>query len=148
MTLSVQEILIRMIRSLDLFAQLDDDECLELSKDFTLQYYPQNSRIIQEWTRPQKIYILKRWLLKAKKSVNWTEKLLWEILPGQIFGEMSYLLQQNAVANVYCDQESDVWELSIAHFDQFLKNHPAVLTQIKEIIVQRRTKNDSILWNY
>ena len=141
MALTLNEILIRMIKWIDLFNSISDSECIELSKDFILQYYPRWNLIIREWQKLEKIYILKNWRLEARKS-NWLWSIkLWEIAKSQIFWEISYLRNRPAMATVICLDDCDVWELSIVNFDRFLKKYPNIMDKVMSTLVQREDQN-------
>lgn len=147
MSLSVNDILIRMIKSIDIFNWISDQECIDLAKDFVLQYHPRWTLIIKEWTKPAKLYILKNWKLEAKKA-NWLSSIkLWEILPWQIFGEMSYLKDANAMASISVMEDSDVWELPSSDFGVFLKKYPYIMDKVMETINQREQQNIDKLAN-
>lgn len=143
MALTLNEILIRMIKSIDLFNSISDEECIELSKDFSLQYYPRWTIIIREWHKPEKIYILKNGKLEARKSNGLWSVKLWDINPGQIFWEISYLRNKSAMASVISIDDSDVWELSIDHFDKFLKKYPNIMDKVMETLVVREKQNST-----
>ncbi len=141
MGLTVNEILVRMIKSIDLFKELDDNDCLSLANHFILQYYTRWTVIIREWTRPDKIYILKNWKLEVKKA-NW----MWNIVlgnlnPGDIFGEMSYLKDQNAMATVWVVNDSDIWEIPVSKFDEFLKKNPKIMDIVYNTLKLRENEN-------
>jgi signal-transduction protein with cAMP-binding, CBS, and nucleotidyltransferase domain len=68
MALSLQEILVRMIKAIPMFEGISDEEALELAQKFKLNYYPRGALIIKEGSIPQKIYILKNGRLEARKA--------------------------------------------------------------------------------
>ena len=142
--MNVNDILIKMIRSIDLFKDLNDDEVLELAKEFKLEFYPKWSVIIREWTRPEYIYILKNWKLEARKA-NWLSKeVLGEINTWEIFWEMSYLDWVNAMATVATTEDSDIWQIPISEFDKFLKKYPNIMDKIYSTKNERQKQNTSI----
>lgn len=139
MWMNINEILVKMIKKIDLFKQLNDNECLELSNNFELKYYPKWSTIIKEWFKPTKIYILNIWSLQVKKYS--TNSILWNINPWEIFWEMSYLNDTKAMWTVFSTQDSDIWEMDIESFDEFLQNHISIKEKIFTIAREREEKN-------
>jgi CRP-like cAMP-binding protein len=105
MNLTLEEILVKMIKAIPIFSWIKDEEALELARKFKLNYYPKWSLIIREWTYPEKIYILKNGKLEARKA-HWLSKIiLWEIKPGEIFGEMSFFYNKPTMASVVAVEE-------------------------------------------
>ena len=137
MSSDINDILLKMIRWVDLFETIPDNELLELAQKFTLKFYQAWTPIIKEWTRPDKIYILKNWLLEAKKA----ERVLGEINPGEIFWEMSYLRWSNAMASIVASQDSDVWEIMIDDFSNFLWSYPEIMDKVYEKMKERENQN-------
>lgn len=139
-----------MIKSIDLFGEISDEECLDLGKDFMLQYYPRNLVVIREWQKPDKIFILKNWLLEVKKAHGMNSVVLWKINPWEIFGEMSYLKWKDAVASVVVLTDSDIWEISTNKFWKFLDKYPNMMETIILILKKRENENKWKIssWNF
>lgn len=145
MALKVEDILIKMIKSIDLFAGITDDEALELAKGFVLQFYQIWSVIIKEWTHPWKIFLLKNGLLEVKKSKWLWNVVLWTINPWEIFWEMSYLNNSKTMASIYATTNSDVWEIPSSKMDFFLANYPHIKDVFYSTMEKRRAENSSKL---
>ncbi len=143
--LTVEEILIRMIKAIPIFEGIKDDEALELAKNFKLVYYPQWSLIIREGSHPDKIYILKNWKLEARKAHWLSYIVLGEINPGEIFWEMSYFKSQPAMASVLAKVDSDVWEIDRPTFTKFLQKYPHIKEKALEIMLKREAINSQRL---
>lgn len=141
MSLKVEDILIKMIKSIDLFKWITDEEALELSKNFNLVFYQVGTLIIREDTTPNKIFLLKNWLLEVRKSKWLWTIVLWEIHPGEIFGEMSYLNQSKTMASVFAMQNSDVWEISSDKLWFFLDKYPHINNVFVDTMSKRQDQN-------
>jgi len=141
MTLTVEEILVKMIKSISLFSWIGDKEALELAKQFKLNYYPKWSLIIREWANPDKIYILKNWKLEARKAHWLSNIVLGEIKPWEIFWEMSFFYGRPAMASVVATEDSDVWEISRDVFKNFLEKYPNVKETAERIMKEREAIN-------
>lgn len=141
MSLKVEDILIRMIKSIDLFAWITDDEALELAKWFVLQFYQIWSIVIREWTLPWKIFLLKNGTLEVKKS-KWLSNIsLWKINSGEVFWEMSYLTNSKTMASIYAVTNCDVWEIPSSKMDFFLANYPHIKSVFYETMERRQLEN-------
>lgn len=144
---SVNDLLVKMIKEIDLFKDFSDDDILDLANSFVLKYYPSWSLIIREWEKPNSIYILKNWILEAKKS-HWLSSIhLWDINPWEIFWEMSYIKWGNSMASVTSKEDSDVWQISVEDFDRFIKSNPGLMDSIYETMKKREEMNSSSSFN-
>ncbi len=141
MSTSVDQILLKMMKSIDIFDSVPDDKLLELAKSFNLGFYQFGHKIIQQWEKPKYIYILKNWELEARKSDWFSSKVLWKILPGEAFGEMSYFRNQTASANVLVTKDSDIREIPVDLFSDFLNNYPKIKEKMIHIMNERDKKN-------
>jgi CRP-like cAMP-binding protein len=142
---TIDNILIAMIKRLDLFSWITDEEALELANDFELKYIPKWTMVMREWLKYNKIYILKNWSLEARKS-NWFSSIvLWNVEPWQIFWEMSYLKWIDSMATIISTTESDIWELETIKFDKFLKKYPKIMWIVYDTMKKRELSNEEIL---
>ena len=143
MNLSVNDILLKMLKSIDIFKDVPDDKLLELSNSSKLEFYQEWSRLIIEWSKPEYIYVLKSWKLEARKA-NWlSSKVLWTIWDWEIFWEMSYLKWTEAMASVVAIQDSDVRQIPVDAFDSFLKSYPNIMDIIYSTMQKRNDSNKS-----
>ena len=143
--MELKDLLIKMIKAIDFFKNISDEQALELSKDFVLNIYQGWFPIIREWTKPEKIYLLKNWNLEVKKAKGFETIKLWEIKPWEIFGEMSYINDTRALASVTAIQTCDIWEIDVAKFDSFLKSNPDIKKDVLNIMSQRQKINQEKL---
>ena len=141
---SVNDLLVKMIKWIELFKDLSDEDILELANNFNLQFYPSWSVIIKEWQKPDSIYILKNWSLEAKKAHGMSSIVLWNVNPWEIFGEMSYLKWWNSMASVVASEDCDVWQISVDDFDKFVKTQPWVMDTIYATMQKRQENNENI----
>ena len=143
----IQEMLVKMLKRNKFFEKMSDEQILKFSNLFKLWMCSEWTAIIVEWHIPEKIYILKRWSLVAKKA-NWLNSIvLWEIEEWEVFGEMSFFYKKPAMATVVCKSSTaDYWEISRKDFDIFLKENPEVKTHIMDILTKREKNNKEVLW--
>lgn len=141
MTSTLNNLLVRMIRSIDMFYNLSDEECLELSNFFKLEYYPYWKTVLLEWKITDKMFILKNWLLEVKKA-NWHSTIqLWVIKAWEVFWEIWFIKNIPATATVIAGDDCDIWEISRKDFWVFLNKHSDILEQILSKLKFRENEN-------
>ncbi len=143
----VQQLLIKMLKRNSFFADLCDESLMDFSNLFKLDMCSKWAAIIIEWHQPEYIFILKSWILAAKKA-NWLNSItLWYINEWEVFGEMSYFYKQPATATVVCESDSATyWKILRKDFDNFLEENPKVKTKIMEVLTRREKENKEKLW--
>ncbi|MBS8121458.1 cyclic nucleotide-binding domain-containing protein [Candidatus Vampirococcus lugosii] len=141
MTISVNNMLIKMIKSIDIFQDIPDDKIIELSKSFNLVFHPSGKRIITKGTKLDKIYILKNGTLEVRKQKGVGNNVLGEIKVGEIFGEMSYIKNQEAMANVITTSEANIREIDVEDFTVFLKKYPNIMDKVYVTMKERDKQN-------
>jgi len=146
--MKLEEILIKMIKAIDLFQNISDEEALELSKHFKLEIYSKWTTILKQWSKPDNIYLIRNWKLQVTTK-KWNETvILWELNAGEIFGEMSYLKSSIASADVVTLIESDIWEIPTTKFTDFLYQNGHIKDDIYAIMQEREKNNISKLQNH
>lgn len=143
----IQEMLIKMLKRCKFFADLDNEKLGEFANFFKLDMVKENQAIIIEWHNPWYLYILKKWVLQAKKANGLKSIVLWEIKEWETFWEMSFFYKQPAMASVVCISPSaNFWKISKPDFEKFLEKNPEIETQIAELIKKREEENKNKLW--
>lgn len=146
--MKLEEILIKMIKSIDLFQNISDEEALVLSKSFKLEIYSTWTTILKQWSKPEHIYLIRSWKMQVKTK-KWNEYIiLWELKWWEIFGEMSYFKSSVASADVITLTECDVWEIPISKFTDFLYKNAHIKDDIYAIMQERERNNVSKLQNH
>lgn len=144
----IQELLIWMLKKSDFFTDLENDKLAKFANLFKLDMARKNEAIIVEWHEVPNIYILKKWVLVAKKA-NWLKSVvLGQIDEWEIFGEMSFLRKTTAMASVVCDSETaDFWKMQRKDFESFLNDNEELKIKIAETILERDRENKAKLWD-
>lgn len=139
--MGVKDLLIKMIKRIDLLEGINDDEAYELAEDFKLEYYQKGDVIIKQGSQPDSIYILKDGNLEARQANGLKSKTLGKVEDWEIFGEMSCLREKKAMASVVAIEDSDVWEISKTKFKEFLDKYPYIMDKVYEIMQKRDKEN-------
>ncbi len=143
----IQQMLVKMLKRNKFFENMSDEHILKFSDLFKLWMCSEGKAIIIEWHIPEKIYILKKWTLLAKKA-NWLNSIaLWEVKEWEVFWEMSFFYKKPAMASIICTSSTaDYWEISRGNFELFLKDNPEIKTQIADVLSEREKENKEKLW--
>ncbi len=143
----IQEMLIKMLKKNKFFEDLDNDRLAEFANLFKLEMAWENQAIIIEGHNVENIYILKKWILQAKKADGLQSIVLWELQEWDVFWEMSFFNKKPAMASVVCTSPSaDFWKISRKDFERFLEKNPEVKTKIWEVLTKREESNKKKLW--
>ena len=143
----IQEMLIKMLKRCKFFQDLDDNKLVEFANLFKLDIARENQAIIIEWHNVEYIYILKSWVLQAKKADGLKSIILWNAEKWETFWEMSFFYKQPAMASIVCVSPSaDFWKISRADFEKFLEKNTEVKIKIWKIIKKREDENKRKLW--
>ena len=141
----VEEMLIKMIKSIYLFSPFSDEEILDLSKDFKLEYVPSSTVLIKEWEIAPNIFIFKSGKGEVRKGFGLKKIVLGVVWPGSIVWEMSLLTGQPAVASVIVKDDAEIWQIGREKFMEFLTKHPHLKEQIQKIVAERQKSNEEKL---
>ena len=137
----VNEMLVKMLKSIDIFKWFDDELVLQFSGYFKLTFVQEWSTIIREWEIPDNVYILKNGNLEVRKSKWLSHIKLWNIELWHVFGEMSFFTKSKAIASVVVDwPNANIWEISRENFKIFLDAHPKVSEDIEKSMKERDKK--------
>lgn len=144
----IQELLIWMLKRSEFFAELENEKLAKFANLFTLDMVRKNEAIIVEWHEVSNIYILKKWVLVAKKA-NWLNSVvLNEIDEWEIFWEMSFFRKTTAIASVVCESETaDFWKIPRKDFERFIEENEELKIKITETILERDRENKEKLWD-
>jgi len=136
-----------MLKRCKFFQDLDSDKLVEFANLFKLDMATENQAIIIEWHNVEYIYILKKWILKAKKADGLKSIVLWNVKEWETFWEMSFFYKKPAMASVVCTSPSaNFWKISRTDFEKFLDKNQEVKIKIWQLIKKREEENKEKLW--
>lgn len=143
MDLNLDDILLKLIKSIDLFKKISDQEAIEIAKISNLKYCPKWTRVIMQWKKPDALYISWKWDISVFKKEDNIEFKLGNIEEWEIFGEMSYLKNTNAMACVVCMTKSDIWEIPLKKL-----KYPEIIQKAYETMQEREKENQELFKKY
>ena len=141
----VEQMLIKMIKSIYLFESFSDEEILTIARDFKLDYVPTSTVLIKEGEIAPNIFIFKSWKAEIRKWFGLKKIILGIVEAWSIVGEMSLLTGKPAMASVVVKTDAEVWQIWREKFLDFLEDHPHLKKEIEKIIQQRQQINQQKL---
>ena len=134
------------LRSVPLFASLDDDSARDLRNLLSEQSVPQNTRLFRQGDDGDAMYLIESGRVRISiRDEDKQEVTLAELAQGDFFGEMSIIdgRQRSADANVI--QDSRLAVLSRDAFLTFVRKRPDVALEMLSALTDRLRRTDELL---
>lgn len=134
-----------LIASSPLFAPFVGPEAEDLTRRFRFLDVKARKPLVRQGTPSGGVFILLSGGARVVLSSDGTTHELSRLGPGDIFGEMSLINGQDAVASVITDRKSFVLELPAKDFTQLVMMHPALLAYVSAVASKREARNATLL---
>ena len=134
------------LRSVPLFASLDDEAARELRNLLSDKNVPQNTRLFRQGDKGNAMYLIESGRVRISiRDDDDHELTLAELAQGDFFGEMSIIdgRQRSADANVIEDARLAI--LSRDAFLSFVRNNPDVALEMLSALTDRLRRTDELL---
>jgi len=134
------------LRSVPLFASLDDSAAAHLRNLLAEQEVPSNTRLFKQGDEGNAMYLIERGRVRISiKDEAKQELTLAELAQGDFFGEMSLIdgRQRSADANVIEDARLAI--LSRDSFLIFVRSNPDVALEMLSALSERLRRTDQLL---
>jgi CRP/FNR family transcriptional regulator, cyclic AMP receptor protein len=134
------------LRSVPLFASLDDDAARELRSLLSDKRVPQNTRLFRQGDKGDAMYLIESGRVRISiRDEEEQEVILAELAQGDFFGEMSIIdgRQRSADANVIDDAQLAI--LSRDAFLSFVRSNPDVALEMLSALTDRLRRTDELL---
>ena len=134
------------LRSVPLFASLDDDAASELRSLLSDKKVPQNTRLFKQGDKGDAMYLIESGRVRISLRDDDDQELtLAELAQGDFFGEMSIIdgRQRSADARVIEDAQFAI--LSRDSFLSFVRNNPDVALEMLSALTDRLRRTDELL---
>ncbi len=127
-----------LLRNLDIFEPLDDDNLRDLSALLKLKEYAANKVILRQGEPGTHLYIL----LEGRVAVISRDgQTLSEMSAGEIFGEMSLLSGEPVTTSVHSRTRTRLASLSSKDFKHVLNKYPVLQVFFYRMLVDRAQAN-------
>ncbi len=140
------EMTLESLRSVPLFASLDDEAARELRSLLSDKRVPQNTRLFRQGDKGDAMYLIESGRVRISlRDDDKQEVILAELAQGDFFGEMSLIdgRQRSADANVIEDARLAI--LSREAFLSFVRSNPDVALEMLSALTDRLRRTDELL---
>ena len=134
------------LRSVPLFASLDDESATELRSLLSDKKVPQNTRLFKQGDKGDAMYLIESGRVRISiRDDDDQELTLAELAQGDFFGEMSIIdgRQRSADARVIEDAQFAI--LSRDAFLSFVRSNPDVALEMLSALTDRLRRTDELL---
>ncbi|HYV12254.1 MAG TPA: DUF1003 domain-containing protein [Pyrinomonadaceae bacterium] len=142
----VTQMTLEALRSVPLFASLDDDAARELRSLLSDKRVPQNTRLFRQGDKGDAMYLIESGRVRISiRDQEEQEVILAELAQGDFFGEMSIIdgRQRSADAKVIDDAQLAI--LSREAFLSFVRSNPDVALEMLSALTDRLRRTDELL---
>jgi CRP-like cAMP-binding protein len=128
-----------------LFRVFDQAERVTLMTRFAMQKAALGEVLVEQGTRSDGLYVVLHGLVSVTAKAPGGAADIATLREGDIFGEMSLLTKQPAVATVKAVVPSIVLKLPREKFQEMIQTHPQILELVSELTDKRRSATEAIL---
>ena len=134
------------LRSVPLFASLDDDAARELRDLLLEKVVPQNTRLFDQGDTGDAMYLIESGRVRISiRDDDKQELTLAELAQGDFFGEMSIIDGRKRSADARVLEDARLAILSRADFLRFVRTKPDVAIEMLSALTDRLRRTDELL---
>jgi uncharacterized membrane protein len=134
------------IRSVPLFASLDDEAAVDLRNLLSDRVVPQNTRLFRQGDKGDAMYLIESGRVRISIQDDEQQELtLAELAQGDFFGEMSIIDGRQRSANAHVIEDARLAILSRDAFLSFVRSNPDVALEMLSALTDRLRRTDELL---
>jgi uncharacterized membrane protein len=134
------------IRSVPLFASLDDEAAADLRNLLSDRVVPQNTRLFRQGDKGDGMYLIESGRVRISIQDDDKQELtLAELAQGDFFGEMSIIDGRQRSADAHVVEEARLAVLSRDAFLSFVRTNPDVALEMLSALTDRLRRTDELL---
>jgi len=134
------------LRSVPLFASLDDDAARDLRNLLSEKTVPQNTRLFRKGDNGDAMYLIESGRVRISiRADDKQEVILAELAQGDFFGEMSIIDGRQRSADAQVIEDSRLAVLSREAFLAFVRKKPDVALEMLSALTDRLRRTDELL---
>lgn len=140
------EMTLEALRSVPLFASLDDEAAKDLRNLLSDRVVPQNTRLFRQGDKGDAMYLIESG--RVRISIRDDEKqevTLAELAQGDFFGEMSIIDGRQRSADAQVIEDARLAILSRDAFLSFVRTNPDVALEMLSALTDRLRRTDELL---
>jgi CRP/FNR family transcriptional regulator, cyclic AMP receptor protein len=142
----VSQMTLEALRSVPLFASLDDDAAKELRNLLTEKVVPQNTRLFSQGDKGDSMYLIESGRVRISiRDDDKQELTLAELAQGDFFGEMAIIDGRQRSADARVLEDARLAILSRDDFLRFVRTKPDVALEMLAALTDRLRRTDELL---
>ena len=144
--MTASQMTLEAIRSVPLFASLDDEAAIELRSLLSDKVVPQNTRLFRQGDEGNAMYLIESGRVRISIRDDEKQELtLAELAQGDFFGEMSIIDGRQRSANADVIEDARLAILSRDAFLSFVRTSPDVALEMLSALTDRLRRTDELL---
>ena len=146
MSQPASQMTLEALRSVPLFASLDDDAARELRSLLSDKRVPQNTRLFRQGEKGDAMYLIESGRVRISiRDDDEQEVILAELAQGDFFGEMSLIDGRQRSADAKVIEDAQLAILSRNAFLSFVRSNPDVALEMLSALTDRLRRTDELL---
>jgi CRP/FNR family cyclic AMP-dependent transcriptional regulator len=142
----VSQMTLEALRSVPLFASLDDDAARELRSLLSDKRVPQNTRLFRQGDKGDAMYLIESGRVRISiRDDEEQEVILAELAQGDFFGEMSIIDGRQRSADAKVIEDAQLAILSRDAFLSFVRSNADVALEMLSALTDRLRRTDDLL---
>jgi CRP/FNR family cyclic AMP-dependent transcriptional regulator len=134
------------LRSVPLFASLDDEAAKDLRNLLSDRVVPQNTRLFRQGDKGDAMYLIESGRVRISiRDDDEQEVTLAELAQGDFFGEMSIIDGRQRSADAQVIEDASLAILSRDAFLSFVRTNPDVALEMLSALTDRLRRTDELL---
>ena len=144
--MTASQMTLEAIRSVPLFASLDDNAAVELRNLLSDKVVPQNTRLFRQGDKGDAMYLIESGRVRISiRDDDEQELTLAELAQGDFFGEMSIIDGRQRSADARVIEDARLAVLSRDAFLSFVRTNPHVALEMLSALTDRLRRTDELL---
>lgn len=127
-----------------IFRPFSAEQRRDLMEKFRSRMFKAGDVLVKEGNKGEGLYLLLTGALEVSKMRENQPFVIAELGTGDVFGEMSLLMNRPTIATVTATKDSFVLRLAKKDFDELIMTHPQILELVAQISEERETENTAI----
>ena len=146
MSQPASEMTLEALRSVPLFASLDDEAAKDLRNLISDRVVPQNTRLFRQGDKGDAMYLIESGRVRISiRDDESQEVTLAELAQGDFFGEMSIIDGRQRSADAQVIEDARLAILSRDAFLSFVRTNPDVALEMLSALTERLRRTDELL---
>ena len=144
--MTASQMTLEAIRSVPLFASLDDESAADLRNLLSDKIVPQNTRLFRQGDKGDAMYLIESGRVRISIHDDDKQELtLAELAQGDFFGEMSIIDGRQRSADAHVIEDARLAVLSREAFLSFVRTNPDVALEMLSALTDRLRRTDELL---